>query len=219
MSNQQWPQQGGGQGPNPWSQPDPGWAAPQFTDRQGRDPRQPFGQQPGAGHTPQIEDFQHDPNSGSNKKMLWVIASIVAAVAVLLLALNLIGGGEAGPQAGETEGPRITFDPTAAATASDSIPFEGNGTGVFEVLASQWNGDELTVTYRITLDSGQQNFALYLFDNQSMESYNPSDHWVDTVTAEVPLENTVTFAKPQGPSTLVLTTGTGRAITALPISG
>ena len=71
----------------------------------------------------------------------------------------------------------------------------------------------------ITLDSGQQNFALYLFDNQSMESYNPSDHWVDTVTAEVPLENTVTFAKPQGPSTLVLTTGTGRAITALPISG
>lgn len=218
MSNQQWPQQGG-QGPNPWSQPDPSWAAPQFTDKQGRDPRQPFGQQPTAGHAPRIEDFQHDPNNRNNKTTIWVIVAIVAAVAVLLLALNLLGAGDDEPQAGETDGPRITFDPTSAATASDSIPFEGNGTGTFEVLSSTWSGDEVTITYRITLDAGQESFALYLFDNQSMESYNPTDHWVDHVEAGAPLENTVSFIKPQGASTLVLTSGTGRAITALPISG
>ncbi len=218
MSNQQRPPQGG-QGPSPWSQQDPSWAGPHFTDKQGRDPRQPFGQQQNHGYAPQIEDFQHDPNNRNNKRTLWVIVAIVAVVALLLLALNLMGGGDEGPEAGETEAPRITFDPTAAATASDSIPFEGNGTGVFQVLGSSWNGDELTVTYRITVDSGRQSFALYLFDNQSMESYVPRDHWVDDVSAESPLENTVTFTKPQGPSTLVLTTANGRAITALPISG
>lgn len=221
MSNSQWPQPGSQppQDPSPWAQQDPSWAGPQFTDRQGRDPRQPFGQQPQGEQQVSIHDFREDPQErAGGKRTIVLIVVVVGLIAALFIGLNFFGDTE-GPQPGESVAPSISYDPSAAATSNTSIPFEGNGTGTFELLSYNWNGDELEVRYRITLDQGRSNFSLYLFSNETMEAFNPIEAIYDEVSADAPFESTARFRIEPGEATLVLTSGAGRALTALPISG
>lgn len=219
MSNSQWP---GGRPPqdnSPWRQQDPSWGGPQFTDRQGRDPRQPFGATQHDQHAPSIHDFQEDPRErAGGRRTVVIVAVVVALVIALVVGLNMFGE-TSGPEPGESVGPNITFDPSAAATSGTSIPFEGNGTGTFELLGSSWSGDVLEVSYRITLDEGRANFSLYLFSNESMNSYSPMEAVYNDIQAGEPFEGTARFRIEPGDATLVLTSGAGRALTALPISG
>lgn len=219
MSNSQWPGgQGRGNG-SPWQQQDPSWGGPQFTDQQGRDPLQPFGASAKQGPSPSIQDFQEDPSQRpGGRRTVVLVAGVIAVVAALVIALNMFGD-TAGPEPGESVGPSISYDPTAAATSNTSIPFEGNGTGVFELVGHRWDDDILTVDYRITLDDGRANFSLYLFSNETMNSYSPIEQVYDDVRAGEPHDGSARFRIEPGDATLVLTSGAGRALTALPVSG
>ncbi|MDO5735810.1 MAG: hypothetical protein Q4P15_04990 [Propionibacteriaceae bacterium] len=226
MSNQQWPPpQGNGPRPvrpdqSPWSQPDARWSPQSYRDTPGRDPHQPFGQAPPSSEPPRMDQFE--PPRTTNFKTLWLGIGIVAAIIVLVLVLQFTGGFSASdPAASPT--PTIQMSegatPEPVATGGTSIPFEGNGTGVFEILSQTWTDEGVKITYRITLDDGQgeRSFSLYMFNNASLQVAEPVNYELATVRTGTPFEGIVEFAVERGDSTLVLASGFGSALTALPI--
>lgn len=210
---------------SPWAQPDPRWRPQSYHDAKGRDPRQPFGgPQPGLQgnppHQPTIEDFREQ---GTGGPPWWlVVVGIVAAIAVVLVALQIIGGEqEALPSAtpSASTSPQDEETPGSSATGGNAIPFEGHGTGVFELLSQRWTADGLEVEFRVTLDAGEQSYSLYMFNNSTMEVADPVDTAPFYVSADTPYTGSARFYVEQTEGTLVLTTGFGRALTALPVKG
>ncbi|GAB3821067.1 hypothetical protein GCM10028820_28520 [Tessaracoccus terricola] len=209
---------------SPWAHQDPRWKPQSYHDAVGRDPRQPFGQpspQAGPGpHAPSIEDYR-EPGRGGPP--WWLVAiGVVAAIALVLVTLQVVTG-EGEPTASPSPTPGATSTqsetPSSSATGGNSIPFEGNGTGVFELLQQDWTSDGLVVRFRVTLDAGRQSFGVYMFSNTTMQVSDPLDTTPFDVTAGEPYEGTATFAVEQGEATLVLTSAFGSAVTALPIKG
>lgn len=209
---------------SPWAHQDPRWKPQSYHDAVGRDPRQPFGQpdrQLGrAPHEPSIEDFR-EPRRGGPPWWLVAIA-VVAAIALVLVTLQVVTGqGEptTSPSPTPSAATGESETPSSSATGGNAIPFEGNGTGVFELLEQDWTPDGLVVRFRVTLDAGQQSFGVYMFNNSSMQVSDPLDTTPFDVSAGQPYEGTAMFAVEQGESTLVLTSAFGSAVTALPIKG
>lgn len=209
---------------SPWAHQDPRWQPQSYQDAVGRDPRQPFGQpSPQAGaapHQTSIEDYR-EPRRGGPP--WWFVAiGVVAAMALLLVTLQVVTG-EGEPTASPTPSPSVATTesevPSSSATGGNAIPFEGNGTGVFELLGQDWTADGLVVRFRVTIDSGQQSFGVYMFSNTTMQVSDPLDTTPFDVRAGEPYEGTATFAVEQGEATLVLTSAFGSAVTALPIKG
>ena len=227
MTNQQWPPpQGNGARPgppdqSPWSQPDARWSPQSYRDTPGRDPRQPFGQAPQPTEVPGIDQFE--PPRRTNSKTLWLGFGIVAAVVALVLILQFTGGfspAEPGASATPSQSAPDT-SPEPVATGGTSIPFEGNGTGVFEILSQTWSEAGLKVEYRITLNEGQgeRSFSLYMFTNTTLEGADPINYELATVCSGAPFTGTAEFAVGRAAGTLVLASGFGTALTALPIPG
>lgn len=227
MSNQQWPPPGGN-GPhatppsgNPWAQPN-GTPAPQnYGSPAGRDPRRPFGQAAEPVQAPALEEFQ--PPKRSNKKTLWMGGSIIAAVVALVLVLQFTGGFLAtDPTASSSPSVASAPEeaPVPAATGGTSIPFEGNGTGVFEILGQEWTAEGLSIDYRISLDEGQgeRSFSLYMFTNKTLEVADPVNYELATVSPGNPFTGVVQFDVEQDKGTLVLSSFS-TALAALPITG
>lgn len=149
-------------------------------------------------------------------------ASIVAAIVALVLVLQLTGGFSANePAASPTPSAEVDQgkNPRPVATGGTAIPFEGNGTGVFEILSQTWSDTGLSVEYRVTLDEGQgeRSFSLYMFTNATLQVADPIDQELITAASGTPFTGTVNFAVDQAVSTLVLASGFGSALTALPI--
>lgn len=226
MSNQQWPPPGqppqgpSPQGHSPWQQPDPNWSGPQFSDKQGRDPRLPFGAKPPtANNQPSIDHFAEDPGTKhETRQQLTIVILVVVVIAAVFIGLQFVGGDNPGTETDETASPQISFDPTAAATNNRKVPFEGNGTGTFELLDSSWSGNQVTVRYRITLDEGREYFTVFLFSNETKMQYMANENTESRVVAGSPLEATATFTLDRGDATLVLATSAGQALTAVPVS-
>ncbi|MGV8846674.1 hypothetical protein [Tessaracoccus sp.] len=147
--------------------------------------------------------------------------SIVAAIVALVLVLQLTGGFSANePAASPTPSAQDQGkSPQPVATGGTAIPFEGNGTGVFEILSQTWSEAGLVVDYRVTLDEGQgeRSFSLYMFTNATLEVADPIDQEFITATSGEPFTGSVEFAVDQAAGTLVLASGFGAALTALPI--
>ncbi len=225
MSNQQWPPPGNGPRPgppeqSPWSQPDARWSPQSYRDSAGRDPRQPFGQVADPAPAPGIDQFE--PPRRSNRTTLWLGVSIIAAIVALVLILQFTGGFSGSEPAASPTPPNQTQQeatPEPVATGGTSIPFEGNGNGVFEILSQEWTDTGLQVQYRITLDAnqGERSFSLYMFTNTTLEVADPLNFDLATVTSDEPFTGTVEFAVDRAESTLVLASGFGTALTALPI--
>lgn len=208
---------------SPWAQPDPRWQPASYHDAAGRDPRQPFGAPATPpGHTaPTIEQFREQKQPGPP---WWVVAAgVLVAIALLLVGLQFISGDtDAEPSAtptAEESVPPEEQTPGSAATGGSAIPFEGNGTGYFEIVDQSWDGGGLSVTYRIALDEGQESFGFYLFNKQTMEVADPADLTPVVVNGGTPATGTVRFDVDRGDSTIVLTSVYGRALTALDIRG
>ena len=227
MSNQHWPPpSGNGAGPtppqqSPWSQPDARFSPQSFNDVAGRDPRAPFGQAAAPGRVPDLVQFEAPRQS--NRKVLLLGLAIVAAIVALVLVLQFTGGFTPTTPASSPSPTNVVASdevPEPAATGGTSIPFEGNGTGVFEILKQEWNDEGLTIDYRITLDEGQgeRSFSLYMFTDATLEVLDPIDIELATVTPESPFTGTVRFAAEQAKGTLVLSSF-NRALQALPIKG
>lgn len=212
MSNPQWPQ---GQDPHsqsPWAAQDPSWRPQQFRDTQGRDPRQPFGQQ--APTPPQFEDLE--PPKKSNTAVFAVVA-VIAVIAAIVLAMQFFGGTTAEPAAAPSV--TSTAEPSPERTGN-FIPFEGNGDGIFEILNYSWNGDQLNMRIRVEVERGEYAFAVFAFTNETRISYDPVDMRAFSATSSAPYEGDVSFIMPNADSTIVLTTPSGRiALNALPVKG
>jgi hypothetical protein len=205
MSNQQWPR--GGDPRNPWAQQDPNWRPSNFQDHTGRDPRRPFG----ANHEPQALPDLEPP-----KKPVWPwVVGVLAVIAALLAFLLWAPGTQ---EVEPSEQPPASAFPSPTLTGN-ALPFEGNGTGIFEATAHRWTAAGLEIDYKITVDDGTRRFTFFAFDNATRESFIPNDDRVIEVSPDTPAIGTVTFSMPRGEASFVLTTVTGRAITALPIPG
>lgn len=227
MNNQQWPPPGNGSQPgpagqSPWSQPDSRWSPQNYRDAPGRDPRQPFGQS--AGPPPAAPDIdQFEPPRQANRKTLWLGIGIVAAIVALVLVLQFMGGFTASdPAASPTPSAQSGEQgsvPEPVATGGTSIPFEGNGKGLFEIVSQEWADGGLRIQYRITLDEdqGERSFALYMFTNATLEVADPVNYELATARSGEPFTGTVEFAVDRAQSTLVLASSFGTALTALPI--
>ncbi len=226
MSNQQWPPPGGngsrpGPGPqSPWSQPDARWAPQDYKDTAGRDPRLPFGQAAEPVQAPDMRQFE--PPKQKDRKTLWLGASIVAAIAALVLVLQFTGGfssseSSTSPTSSADAEPEASLTP--AIVGGTAIPFEGNGTGLFEILSQEWTADGLSVEYRISLDEGQgeRSFSLYMFTNDTLEVADPLNYELATVTSGNPFTGTVQFDVQRSKGTLVLSSFT-TALAALNIT-
>ena len=212
MSNQQWPS-GGNQPNNPWAQQDPNWRPPQFHDAQGRDPRQPFGQPAAAPPPPE----QWEPPKQS-KKSLWLVLGAVAAIAALVIGLQLFSSSSPEAQSSETNGPN--FATASPSRTGNYVPFEGNGDGSFEIVSYEWTDVGVDLRIRVDVEHGEFGFGVFAFTNETRHSYDPVDMRAFTVTAGTPYEADVSFVMPRADSTIVLTTPSGRiALNALPIKG
>lgn len=205
MSNPQWPRQGGNQ--NPWAQDDPNWAPQTYQEHAGRDPRRPFGEQPEAPEMGELEP---------PRKPVWPwIVGVVAVVVAVLLFLNFLPE-EAPPTASEQP---VASEFPSPTTTGNALPFDTYGTGTFEITDYEWTDNSLIVDYRITIDDETRSFAFFTFVNETRESFTPIDDYLIEVTPDRPVEGTTVFEMPRGDITLVLTTGTGQAVQALPIEG
>ena len=200
---------------SPWASQDPNWRPQQFHDARGRDPRQPFGQQ-AAPEVPPSAYFE--PPKRSNKSM-WLVIGAVAAVAALILGIQFLGG--ASPLASPSPTPsRVLPSQGSALPTGNSVPFEGNGDGTFEILSHSWGSEGLTVRIRVEVQRGEYGFGVFAFTNETRESYDPLDQRTFTVQAGTPFETELTFDMPQADSTIMLTTPSGRvALNALPVKG
>ncbi len=207
---------------SPWSHPDPRWQPQSYRDVTGRDPRQPFGPPHGQtpGPQPSIEDFGSRRRGPGNRWLL--VVGVVFTIALVVVALQFLGG-EPGTPPSVAPSPATSSQPgeSPATTvgASSSIPFEGNGTGTFELLKETWDETGVDIEFRVTLDSGQEGFTVFLFNNASMEVSDPMLPAEFTVTAGAPYHGSARFQIVRGPGTLVLGNWMGRALTALPVKG
>lgn len=204
MSNQQWPSNANVPG-NPWAAPQPA------TKHAARDPRVPFGQQPLAAQSPGLPTLSEPPQ---NKKPGLFVFLAVLVIAAALLSLQF-SGNSAGPSASES--PSTQSAPTAS-RSGNWIPFEGNGSGIFELTNYTWTETGVTVTIKVEVSRGEYNFGLFAFTNATRSSYEPLANSRFTVSAGSPYVGTFKFNMPKEDSTLVLTTPSGRtALNALPI--
>lgn len=204
---------------SPWSRPDPRWEPQHYRDVRGRDPLQPFGAPPSPSPPSSIDDFRA-PRRGRAPWWLLIVA-VLAAVALLLVALQLIGG-EPDPESPVASPTPSLSTPTAPAPTpvpGSSIPFEGNGTGTFTLLTESWDDSGVTITFRVEIDSGRGEFAVYLFGNDSMAVNDPLDLTTFQVAEGEPATLAARFEVPRGPGTLVLASAYGQALTALPVRG
>lgn len=208
---------------SPWSKPDPRWQPQDYRDVQGRDPMQPFGapSQPESGPS-SIDDYRA-PGPGRIPWWLLVLA-FIAVVALILVALQVFGADpdvQATPAASTSASRTAPPSPTdtGSATVGNSIPFEGNGTGTFELLTENWDATGVTLNFKVSVDSGRSEFVVYLFENDSMAINDPVDLTAFDVEAGTPATFTARFEVRRGPGTLVLASSYGQALTALPIRG
>ncbi|MDO5677890.1 MAG: hypothetical protein Q4G35_10340 [Propionibacteriaceae bacterium] len=212
MSNPHWPPGDRSNPKSPWAAQDASWRPQEFRDAQGRDPRQPFGQQ--APPPPHYEDLE--PPKKSNAA-LFAVLGVIGLVAAIVIAMQFFGGGDSEP----TAAPSVTStaEPTPERTGN-YIPFEGNGNGIFEILNHSWEGDQLNMRIRVEVDNGEYAFAVFAFTNETRVSYDPVDMRAFSASSSEPYEGDVSFIMPNADSTIVLTTPSGRvALNALPVKG
>lgn len=152
---------------------------------------------------------QFEPPRRTNKTTLWLGISIIAAIVALVLVLQFTGGfaspeTSASPASSTAPSPEPSLSPAIA--GGTAIPFEGNGTGLFEILSQEWGPDGLTIDYRISLDEGQgeRSFSLYMFTNATLEVADPVNYELATVRSGEPFTGTVQFAVERARGTLVL---------------
>lgn len=151
---------------------------------------------------------------------LWFVLAGVVAVGLVLAALLLRS-----PAPAEAP-PRVT---TPRASALPGMPFslpdDPSNSGRWEILGHAWSGDEVTVTVRVSCDEGSISYAFVAFSNAGTETYEPVAGAPDpeigsgTLTAGGSVEGNLRIPMPAGDATLILTTGLGRQMSALPIPG
>lgn len=215
---------GGQPHPGPHGQPYPGHAPSNPSQQQpyppndqgspGFDPRQAIGAPPPASVS--INQFAPPPN---RTPLLITLAALVTLVLV-------IGGGiyvRSLPAAEPSPSP----SPSQTAAAGPGHPFStpDERKGRWEILDSVWTDEGLQLQIRIYSDSGTISFSFMAFSNASTEVVTPTN---SPRTPDIrkgiayfsdPVTGYVFFPMARGDATIILATGTGRQMSALPVKG
>lgn len=148
---------------------------------------------------------------------LWIVLGAVALIAALILGMQFLGGAA---EESTSPAPTVAAGEPSQSRSGNSIPFEGNGDGIFEIVRHQWTDDGLRLRIRVEIEEGEYMFGLFAFNNESREAYDPMDPYPFSVRAGLPYEADVFFPMPNSDSTIVLATPSGRvALNALPVEG
>jgi len=125
--------------------------------------------------------------------------------------------------------PSATAPAGAGSTAHPGMPFAMPGnpaaTGRWEVLSHAWSDAGLTVRVRVTCDTDTISYGFMAFANQGADVYQPEagvrepEIGSGVLRAGGSITGYVFLPMPRGESTLILTTSTGRQVSALPIAG
>ncbi len=205
----QYPQQPGGQQQQPPGQPQqPGGPAPGF------DPTRRLGEAPP--RSVSIDEFRPPTN---RTPLLITIAALVT------LALVVLGGLYIRNQPIQ---PTPSPSPSQTTPAGPGQPFttpNGQQNGRWEILDQQWTDEGLQLQLRIHSDKGPITFSFMAFTNASTQIVEPTsspnspDIRTGTASAARPVTGYVFFPMTRGDATIILATGSGRQMSALPVKG
>lgn len=195
----------------PGGQPYPG----QPGQAPGFDPRQALGAQPPA-HV-SIDQFTPPPNR----------TPLLVTIAALITLVLVIGGGIYVRSLSEAA-PSTSPSPSGTAAAGPGQPFstpDERQKGRWEILDSSWTDEGLQLQLRLYSDSGTISFTFLAFSNASTEVVSPSvsprspDIRKGIVYGSEPVTGYVFFPMSRADATIILATGTGRQMSALPVKG
>lgn len=224
--------------PQPWQQPQQPPAGQQPWPPYGQQPYagQPYGQQnpygqPQPGQTPfgtppppHVDINQYAPPKQPGP-MLWIILG-VAVLAMVLIAGFLTSGNPLrapAPTATPTPSTRTTIPThTNADGLPFTMPFNDEGQGRWKIVETTWNTDSVTVRVRIKAEKGSISYGFIAFTNNGEDVIDPSpgpgpELTTGSLRAGESVEGNVTLDIPRENATLILTTSSGRQMSALPI--
>ena len=163
-----------------------------------------------------IDQFRPPPN---RTPMLITIAALIT------LALVIFGGLYIRNQGSQ---PSPSPSPSQSTPAGPGQPFDtptGQQHGRWEILNQQWTDEGLQLQLRIYSDKGPITFSFMAFTNASTQIVEPStsplapDIRTGTASPAKPVTGYVFFPMPRGDATIILATGSGRQMSALPVKG
>ncbi|MFT3861109.1 hypothetical protein [Micropruina sp.] len=198
----------GPQYPNQSQQPRPSAMVPS-----GFDPRRALGEAPPASVS--INQFAPPPNR---------TPLLVTIVAMVTLVLVIGGGIYLRSQPAAQPSPSPSASPTAS--TGPGHPFDtptGQQRGRWEILDQTWTDEGLQLQLRIYSDNGPISFSFVAFANASTQVIAPTssprspDIRTGTATPSKPITGYVFFPMPHEDGTIILATGAGLQMSALPV--
>lgn len=153
----------------------------------------------------------------------WLLLLLGGVLLVLVLAALFIRP----PLPGPASAPTPTAAPTEAAGSGSPFTMPGapSSRGRWEIISHEWSGAGLTVRVRVSSDAGRVNYGFVAFSNASTEIYLPEagapppEIGSGSLQVGQTIEGHLFIPMPRGDATLVLTTESGRQMSALAIAG
>lgn len=181
----------------------------------GFDPRRALGEP--APQSRSIGEFAPPPN---RTPLLIILVALITLVLVIAGGIFMSSQPVAAPSASPT--------PSASAPTGPGHPFttqDGRLSGRWEILRQTWTDKGLQLQVRVASDSGAIPFGFLAFSNASTEVYEPTssplspDIQTGTARPSSDVVGYVFFPLSKGDATIILTSGTGRQMSALPVKG
>jgi hypothetical protein len=155
----------------------------------------------------------------------WWVAVLIGVVAVGLVAGMVWFGTRPAPVAGPSPSASTPAPPLhTPPPGGQGIEFDAtryNATGYWEILGYVWDNTGVTLTCRISVDTGTLSFTWMALDNTSADFYQASPISTlpsGTVSAGQSVTGTVRFDKNRNGTLIILADGRQSQITALSIT-
>ena len=184
--------------------------------------------QPVGGPPPKPVDIESYRPPRQNGPILWAVGGVV--VLILVVAAGLLSGFFE-PSSGPSPTPAAT-NPTSKPELPEEaggLPFEmptnPNATGRWQILNTAWYPDGVLLSVRVEAVRGTISYGFLAFANDGDDIIEPAPSPVspELTTGEVrggdARTGYVFLPLPRGDGMLILTTSTGRQISALNITG
>ncbi len=216
----------GGQPPTGPTPPPSGWAPAPLSG----------GGRPSVGETPPPPPSQGSALGGPSLPSVNIdefapprsrLPLLVILVAVVVAGLIWAGTTLAAPSSDPSASASPSAHPTAT-TAGEGLPFvtpDELHTGRWEILHQQWTDSGLEVEIRVMADNGPISYSFMAFGNDDVQATASQPGSQSPQFTGMPIESGsqetgwLFFPLQRGASTIILLTGAGRQMSALPVSG
>lgn len=204
-----------GWGAQPWN-PTPPQAQPVQPPAHppsGFDPTRALGEAPP--QSVSINQFAPPPNR----------APVIATVAALIILVLVLAVGTYLRSQPAAPAPSPSASQTASAGPGQPFTTPTGQSGRWQILDQQWTDEGLQLQLRIHSDSGSITFSFLAFANATTQVVEPTassltpDIRIGTATPARPVTGYVFFPLPREDATIILATGSGRQMSALPVKG